>query len=1041
MTLKPLTSKTLLFLSPSSSSPFPFCSVIVSHFCTSSSAPTHSPRPWRQRHTEESRNVKVSVWWDFENCNLPTGVNVFKVAHAITAALRANGIKGPVQITAFGDVFQLSRANQEALSSTGINLAHVPHGGKNSADRSLLVDLMYWVSQNPPPAHLFLISGDRDFASILHRLRMINYNVLLASNDTAPSVLCSAASIMWRWNTLVRGENLIGKVFNQPPDGPYGSWYGHYKVPLENPFEVEQTTFPQGEELTEASLETKFRPIPRTVMKRIRDVLSLYPKGISIHELRSELGKSDIGIDKDLYGYKKFFRFLLSMPNILKLHTASDGQLIARGIITKPEPFDPNPCMSTGPIIGDGNQCLTKSIKPKGENLPVSASGDPKLLVPTSPELSTEGSARKHQKSPPIEKAVKMDIGQPPKEMGESHSVGEENVEVINTQVLRENLPPVKGQDTKSDVGFFKTFWRRWFGSIDDSSVINGYDISHPIHTSQNNSEKKSENTLETCGASIDTSEKKEAEKFAESPNQGNCPKISISCSLSNNESTLGTETTMSSEPHSEKSEKSPGSINHTKELLWENGVNSNSLADQPSGELNKLKDINSHSGIHKMFCDDSFWRDMQSFFNSQRGSLVVSQSRTREQMAKNLQKDGPLALRSLNESNILQLVDMLISEKKWVEEHLSEASPFRITESVGKDTSLGVCCSSNGLRSISLSTQLESSSKRQTECDGDGRIGKTSNVSHAGVSQRGSCKKPSERSRKKILVDCQKLVKEILKEFPEGYNISSFRKLFLEKYGYHLHVQKFGYQKLTSLLQIMPGVKIESTYIIPANKATKCSIQDSDVPNIQESNVSDTSKALGGELSDESDSGWDKLGPVDNSSSRRKEQEEQCLGSPHYEPSLSEDDFSDPEGESWTATQQEGQAKYRVNTEDSSLLQILDLWYSSSDGVNEKDKSENVQDMVNCDLQLSDLSGLDTEIGTSLGNSGSKQRPQKCYSFVAAPDGDDHGDNASDANKTNQLIDGDDHGDNASDANKTNQLIDGILGSLKKSSETGVQS
>ncbi|EEF32319.1 conserved hypothetical protein [Ricinus communis] len=952
MTLKPLTSKTLLFLSPSSSSPFPFCSVIVSHFCTSSSAPTHSPRPWRQRHTEESRNVKVSVWWDFENCNLPTGVNVFKVAHAITAALRANGIKGPVQITAFGDVFQLSRANQEALSSTGINLAHVPHGGKNSADRSLLVDLMYWVSQNPPPAHLFLISGDRDFASILHRLRMINYNVLLASNDTAPSVLCSAASIMWRWNTLVRGENLIGKVFNQPPDGPYGSWYGHYKVPLENPFEVEQTTFPQGEELTEASLETKFRPIPRTVMKRIRDVLSLYPKGISIHELRSELGKSDIGIDKDLYGYKKFFRFLLSMPNILKLHTASDGQLIARGIITKPEPFDPNPCMSTGPIIGDGNQCLTKSIKPKGENLPVSASGDPKLLVPTSPELSTEGSARKHQKSPPIEKAVKMDIGQPPKEMGESHSVGEENVEVINTQVLRENLPPVKGQDTKSDV-----------------------------------------------------------------------------------------ETTMSSEPHSEKSEKSPGSINHTKELLWENGVNSNSLADQPSGELNELKDINSHSGMHKMFCDDSFWRDMQSFFNSQRGSLVVSQSRTREQMAKNLQKDGPLALRSLNESNILQLVDMLISEKKWVEEHLSEASPFRITESVGKDTSLGVCCSSNGLRSISLSTQLESSSKRQTECDGDGRIGKTSNVSHAGVSQRGSCKKPSERSRKKILVDCQKLVKEILKEFPEGYNISSFRKLFLEKYGYHLHVQKFGYQKLTSLLQIMPGVKIESTYIIPANKATKCSIQDSDVPNIQESNVSDTSKALGGELSDESDSGWDKLGPVDNSSSRRKEQEEQCLGSPHYEPSLSEDDFSDPEGESWTATQQEGQAKYRVNTEDSSLLQILDLWYSSSDGVNEKDKSENVQDMVNCDLQLSDLSGLDTEIGTSLGNSGSKQRPQKCYSFVAAPDGDDHGDNASDANKTNQLIDGDDHGDNASDANKTNQLIDGILGSLKKSSETGVQS
>lgn len=72
--------------------------------------------------------MKVSVWWDFENCSPPAGVNVFKIAQCVTAAIRANGIKGPIQITAFGDVMQLSRVNQEALSSTGINLAHIPHG-------------------------------------------------------------------------------------------------------------------------------------------------------------------------------------------------------------------------------------------------------------------------------------------------------------------------------------------------------------------------------------------------------------------------------------------------------------------------------------------------------------------------------------------------------------------------------------------------------------------------------------------------------------------------------------------------------------------------------------------------------------------------------------------------------------------------------------------------------------------------------------------------------------------------------------------------
>ncbi|CAH9099813.1 unnamed protein product [Cuscuta epithymum] len=189
-----------------------------------------------RRHEVESRNVKVSVWWDFENCNLPTGSNLFRVTQSINAAIRANGIKGPIQITAFGDLMQMSRVNQDSLSSTGITFTHVPNGGKNSADRSLLVDLMYWVSRNPPPAHLFLISGDRDFASILHRLRMNNYNILLASLEIVPNALSSAASIIWQWNALISGENLNGKRFNQPPDGPHGSWYGHYKAPLEDPF-------------------------------------------------------------------------------------------------------------------------------------------------------------------------------------------------------------------------------------------------------------------------------------------------------------------------------------------------------------------------------------------------------------------------------------------------------------------------------------------------------------------------------------------------------------------------------------------------------------------------------------------------------------------------------------------------------------------------------------------------------------------------------------------------------------------------------------
>lgn len=102
----------------------------ISHFSTSPNQFHSSPSSTYQnrRQEEENRNVRVSVRWDFENCTLPVSTNVFRFSQSVTAAIRACGIKGPVQITAFGDVLQLSRSNQEALSSTGINLTHIPHG-------------------------------------------------------------------------------------------------------------------------------------------------------------------------------------------------------------------------------------------------------------------------------------------------------------------------------------------------------------------------------------------------------------------------------------------------------------------------------------------------------------------------------------------------------------------------------------------------------------------------------------------------------------------------------------------------------------------------------------------------------------------------------------------------------------------------------------------------------------------------------------------------------------------------------------------------
>ncbi|KAA8530997.1 hypothetical protein F0562_005712 [Nyssa sinensis] len=958
----------------------------ISHFSTSSNSFHSSPSSSYQsrRHEEESRNVRVSVWWDFENCTLPAGANVFKVSQRITAAIRANGIKGPIQITAFGDVLQLSRSNQEALSSTGINLTHIPHGGKSSADRSLLVDLMYWVSQNPPPAHLFLISGDRDFASILHRLRMNNYNILLASPETTPGVLCSAASIMWHWNVLVKGENLTGKYFNQPPDGPYGSWYGHYKVPLEDPFTVtEQSACSRAEVLSEFGSDTKLRPVPKVVVKQIRDLLNLYPKGISITDLRSELGKSNVTIDKDLYGYKKFSRFLLSMPHILKLQSGGEGQFLVCSIAPKvPEPVESSPGMSKGPVANNGASDFAIAPKLTGEDNSSSKVVD-ETSLPPSPEPS---------------------VKEPPKKLQEQQTELQEPPPLVekvnNADVTESHLHPLEEHGSISEVGFFKWIWRKWFGAVDGGSEKKS--CNKAGNSSMSHGSTESTRTEDSCLKSIQS---------ADQP---------ASFCSSGNEAVTDDKTAGSYEAYGDKSSRGPGFYSQiTSWCKFWRRQNSDYSKEQSSEKLNQTT---IDSGKHEIFLKESFWNNMEAFIDTPNFSVLVSQFRTRKQMAQHLQKQGPLVLSSLNESDLLHLVDLLISEKKWVGECPSQTYPFKVIPPVGKSSTSSNPCHSNGLSAIFLSEPL---SQRLPEYSGEKRH---PILPSTGISPRVISKKPIYKSRSKILADCQKLVCDIVKEHPQGFNIGSFRKLFLERYGYSLDAQKLGYQKVSTLLQMMPGVKIESTYIIPSGKFSKNSILEATNPNVQENNTSFTVANSNSELSDSSrrdddlDSPWEELGPVANTSPQRNEIEmrlsrkvKQTVGQIHHDyESLSDDDVSDSEEDTSSSTGSVGQGKPRVNEADSSLLQILDSWYSSKEENNRGDGSQNVDGMVDSSenvFKLSGSSGIGITTVTPEVNNGQKPRPFKSYSFVSDQPGDNE-----------------------------DKLIDGILGSLKKSGESRVQ-
>ncbi|CAA7022471.1 unnamed protein product [Microthlaspi erraticum] len=159
----------------------------------------------------EFAKAKTSVWWDTENCEVPKGCDGSMISQNIKSALEKKNYFGPLTIYAYGDINKIPSSVQEALSSTGISLNHVPPGVKDGSDKKILVDVMLWAMENEAPANIMLISGDGDFSYLLHRLGMKGYNILLARPENASHFLISAAETVFLWRRIVSGGVKIPK--------------------------------------------------------------------------------------------------------------------------------------------------------------------------------------------------------------------------------------------------------------------------------------------------------------------------------------------------------------------------------------------------------------------------------------------------------------------------------------------------------------------------------------------------------------------------------------------------------------------------------------------------------------------------------------------------------------------------------------------------------------------------------------------------------------------------------------------------------------
>uniref|UniRef100_J3LP41 Uncharacterized protein n=1 Tax=Oryza brachyantha TaxID=4533 RepID=J3LP41_ORYBR len=131
--------------------------------------------------------ARTSVWWDIDGCGVPACCcDPHRVAHR--------------------------RRHPRRPSRPGGALLHrrLPQPRtKDGTDKRMLVDMLFWAIDNPPPGNYLLISGDQDFSDLLHRLGMKRYGILLAQPSNASSqVLAAAAKVVWSWERLVAGELL-----------------------------------------------------------------------------------------------------------------------------------------------------------------------------------------------------------------------------------------------------------------------------------------------------------------------------------------------------------------------------------------------------------------------------------------------------------------------------------------------------------------------------------------------------------------------------------------------------------------------------------------------------------------------------------------------------------------------------------------------------------------------------------------------------------------------------------------------------------------
>uniref|UniRef100_A0AAV2LNQ5 Meiosis regulator and mRNA stability factor 1 n=1 Tax=Knipowitschia caucasica TaxID=637954 RepID=A0AAV2LNQ5_KNICA len=130
----------------------------------------------------------VGVFWDIENCSVPSG----RSAAAVVERIRSRFFKGhrEAEFICVCDISKESKSVIQELNNCQVTVAHINATAKNAADDKLRQSLRRFAETHTAPATVVLISSDVNFASELSDLRHRHgFQVILAHNHASPALL------------------------------------------------------------------------------------------------------------------------------------------------------------------------------------------------------------------------------------------------------------------------------------------------------------------------------------------------------------------------------------------------------------------------------------------------------------------------------------------------------------------------------------------------------------------------------------------------------------------------------------------------------------------------------------------------------------------------------------------------------------------------------------------------------------------------------------------------------------------------------------